>query len=326
MPLTNSQYTQIMRQYENRRQKNRRILQERKKQLYANVPRLKEIEKEITDISYSCTARMIEGDPLAAAQLKTGLDSLRRERGAIFLSLGLPEDYISACYDCPDCRDTGYIGNEKCHCFKQAAIDLIYTQSNIRHILAKENFSTFSFDCYSDSEPDAITGLTPLENARAAYQCAVSFIENFDRSFENLLIYGDTGVGKTFLTNCIAKELLDSGHSAIYFTAYGLFDIFEKNTFHREAGAVQANQHIFDCDLLIIDDLGTELTNSFHSSQLFLCINERILRQKSTIISTNLGLQKIADLYSERTLSRITSSYHILKLSGADIRIQKKLR
>ena len=135
------------------------------------------------------------------------------------------------------------------------------------------------------------------------------FIQEFDYKFSNLFFYGDTGVGKTFLSNCVAKELLDTGHSVIYFTAFQLFDIFAKNTFHRdtEEDIIASHQNVFDCDLLIIDDLGTEMPNSFTISQLFLCLNERILRRRSTIISTNLTLSQIAEIYSERTFSRISS-------------------
>ena len=135
-------------------------------------------------------------------------------------------------------------------------------------------------------------------------------------------------MGKTFLSHCIAKELIDSAHSVIYFSAFELFDTFAKNTFRKgvkEDEQAELYSYIFDCDLLIIDDLGTELTNSFVSSQLFLTINERLLRKKSTIISTNLPIDIFADTYSERVFSRITSNYKMLKLIGDDIRIQKKL-
>ena len=146
-----------------------------------------------------------------------------------------------------------------------------------------------------------------------------------DAAFANLYFFGDTGIGKTFLSNCIAKELLDSGHSVIYFTAFQLFDILSKGVFEKDADAIATHQNIFDCDLLIIDDLGTELSNSFTTSQLFLCLNERILRQKSTIISTNLNMNQVADIYSERVLSRISNSYTIIKLFGDDIRLKKRI-
>jgi DNA replication protein DnaC len=119
---------------------------------------------------------------------------------------------------------------------------------------------------------------------------------------------------------------LDSGHSVIYVTAFQLFDIFEKNTFKKDTDAMASHQNIFDCGLLIIDDLGTELANSFTTSQLFLCLNERILRKKSTIISTNLSMEDLAATYSERICSRIFNSYTLIKLFGDDIRLKKKLR
>ena len=139
------------------------------------------------------------------------------------------------------------------------------------------------------------------------------------------ILRGDTGVGKTFLSDCIAKELIDRSYSVIYLSSFDLFDILAKSKFEKDDAADQMNHHIFDCDLLIIDDMGTELANSFTVSQLFLCLNERLLHHKSTIISTNLSLESLVEIYSERTFSRITSNYTLLKLTGDDIRIKKKL-
>ena len=165
------------------------------------------------------------------------------------------------------------------------------------------------------------TGLTERETARRAYDIARGFVRYFDDSFENLFLYGDTGVGKTFLSHCIAHELLESAHCVMYFSAFDLFDLLADSKFSRDK--TEGQEFVFDSDLLIIDDLGTELTNSFVSSQLFLCINERIMRRKSTIISTNLKLENFSETYSERTFSRIASNYRMVKLEGKDIRIQK---
>ena len=221
----------------------------------------------------------------------------------------------------PICQDTGYVGSQKCSCFKKAEIELLYTQSNLKEILEKENFDHFSFDYYSDTMKNEATGLTERETARRAYDIARGFVRNFDSSFENLFLYGDTGVGKTFLSHCIAHDLLESAHCVMYFSAFDLFELLADSKFSRDK--TEGQEFVFDSDLLIIDDLGTELTNSFVSSQLFLCINERIMRRKSTIISTNLKLENFSDTYSERTFSRIASNYRMVKLEGKDIRIQK---
>ena len=238
---------------------------------------------------------------------------------------GYPADYFQPPYTCPDCLDTGYIGHERCHCLKQAAIDLVYTQSNLKGILEQENFASFSMDYYDNDIYDENTRISSYEAAQNALLQCHRFVDTFDSSFENLLLFGDTGVGKTFLSNCVAKELLDTGHSVIYFSAHHLFDLLAQKTFAKDPQAAESYRNIFDCDLLIIDDLGTELTNHFTTSQFFVCLNERIRKEKSMLISTNLQLFDIATIYSERIFSRISNSFTILHLFGKDIRICKKL-
>lgn len=328
MPLSNSQYDIIIREYNAKLLRRRRLVDKRIKEVYEKEPRLKKIEDAVSSCSLVQAKKLLNGDVTALPKLRGQLTEYKKQRLEILGKLGYSEQYFEPDYECRDCKDTGYIGNERCHCFKQRAIDLVYTQSNIRSILKDENFENFSYDYYSDSQKNPSTGLTSLETMQNAVKDSKKFIQEFDYKFSNLFFYGDTGVGKTFLSNCVAKELLDTGHSVIYFTAFQLFDIFAKNTFHRdtEEDIIASHQNVFDCDLLIIDDLGTEMPNSFTISQLFLCLNERILRRRSTIISTNLTLSQIAEIYSERTFSRISSSFTMLKLFGDDIRIQKKLR
>lgn len=325
MALSNSQYDELIRGYDAVQIRNLHLLERRREEIYAKDPRLLQIDHEIADRSVAQARKLIDGDNAALSDLKSQIERLSGEKEQILRTLGYTPQDLKLQYRCPDCKDTGWVGGRRCHCFVQAAIDLIYTQSNIKEILQKENFSFFSYDYYSTERIDDATGLTSLETAKRAVALCRTFIDNFDSSFENLCFYGETGVGKTFLSNCVAKELLDLGHSVIYFTAFQLFDLFEKNTFDRDSDTVAAHRNLFDCDLLIIDDLGTELANSFTTSKLFLCLNERMLRRKSTLISTNLSMEDLTAVYSERICSRIFSNYTMIRLFGDDIRLRKKL-
>ena len=324
MALSNAQYDEIMRGYQERQLANRHLTLKRQETLYARIPSLKEIDDQIAAISVESARKMLDGDSSALARLKANLADLRAQKATILSSNGYDKSYLEPVFTCEDCKDTGYINGNKCHCFKQEIINVVYSQSNIKNILSKENFSTFSYEYYSDNDKNPTTGLSSLDTVKQAVEKCQHFIDDFHNKPKNLFLYGDTGVGKTFLSNCVAKELLERGNSVIYFTAFQLFDILSKGVFDRDADAIAAHQNIFDCDLLIIDDLGTELSNSFTTSQLFLCVNERILRQKSTIISSNLNPMDILENYSERTFSRITSNYTIINLFGDDIRIKKR--
>jgi|GEM_PF-40310 len=319
MPLQNYQYDTIMREYSKTQSQNRRILEERTQEIYKKIPRIHEIDEEVATLSAKKARALLSGESSGLEDLKAAISLLSQERNALLVCNSYPEDYLELPYKCPVCQDTGYVGSQKCTCFKKAEIELLYTQSNLKEILKKENFDHFSFDYYSDTMKNEATGLTERETARRAYDIARGFVRNFDSSFENLFLYGDTGVGKTFLSHCIAHDLLESAHCVMYFSAFDLFELLADSKFSRDK--TEGQEFVFDSDLLIIDDLGTELTNSFVSSQLFLCINERIMRRKSTIISTNLKLENFSDTYSERTFSRIASNYRMVKLEGKDIRI-----
>lgn len=335
-----------MRRYEQQQLQNQQQLSARRKEIYERFPEYARLDGEIASSSTACARALLadgsqsasgspsrEGDTntdrgkASTGALRLHIQELSRQKQQILGSAGYPKDYLEMHYCCPDCQDTGYIGTQKCHCFRQAIIDLLYAQSNLSDFLEQENFSRFSLDYYSDQKTDSVTGMTARQTASRTLEECKNFVQNFDSSFENLFLYGDTGLGKTFLSHCIARELIEASHSVIYFSAFRLFELFADATFGRTSEDVpsELEQHVFDCDFLIIDDLGTEMTNTFVSSQLFLILNERILRRKSTLISTNLNLETFADIYSERVFSRISSSYTMLKLIGDDIRIQKKL-
>lgn len=327
MALKNDQYNKILREYDERRFRNKYELDKRIQEAYQAIPKLKELEDELISLSAESGRQALFGNTEILNNLKEATAQIKEMQRQLLIDNGYPPDYLCMQYKCSKCKDTGFIDNKKCACFKQAIADMIYAGSNMKSVLDRENFSTFSFKYYSDDYIDETIGLSPLSNMQKIVASCKSFIRHFDKKHDNLLFIGNTGVGKTFLANCIAKELLDRGYTVIYLTAFRLFDILEKYKFGREAeNALAASdqfEYILDCDMLIIDDLGTELNNSFTTSQLYLIINERLLRQKSTLISTNLSLDNLLTNYSERIYSRIISNYSIRRIVGEDIRLCK---
>lgn len=316
MPLTNSQYESILRTYEEKQVRNRHLLAKRTQEVYAKIPAFQEIEETIASISVSQGKKMLLGDEEALSELKDILHNLSMQKENLLVTNGFSKEYLQPIYDCTDCKDTGYIDGQKCHCFKNAMITLLYQQSNLQAMLEEENFSKLSFSYYEGDD------LTRFEKA---VETSKNFIKNFPLDYQNLCFYGTVGTGKSFLSNCIAKELIDGGYSVIYFSAIQLFETLSKYSFDYKSKEELSGVYndIYTCDLLIIDDLGTEVPNSFTISQLFSCLNERHLRKKDTIISTNLSLENLCNTYSERIFSRLTNNFKLLKLSGPDIRNQK---
>ena len=325
MALSNSQYDAIMREYGRQQIENHHKLEERRKEIYARLPVVRQLEAEIAERSVACAKKLLEGDKSVLDRLKEDLKDLREQKALIIRAAGYPDDYLELHYRCPDCRDTGLIDGRKCHCFLQAQMKLLHAQSNLEDVLERENFKALSYEYYDDTEILPQLGITNAAYMRRVVAGCREFVRDFDKKHDNLLFTGSTGVGKTFLTNCIARELMDDFHSVIYLTASDLFDVFSRNKFDYDNAEDMKDMYrfILDCDLLIIDDLGTELNNSF-TSQLFYCINERMNMSRSTIISTNLTLARLRDSYTDRVTSRIMSGYRIIPLYGGDIRLLKK--
>ena len=326
MALSNSQYDAIMREYGRQQIENHHKLEERRQEIYARLPVVRQLEAEIAERSVACAKKLLEGDKSVLDRLKEDLKDLREQKSLIIRAAGYPDDYLELHYRCPDCRDTGLIDGRKCHCFLQAQMKLLHAQSNLEDVLERENFKALSYEYYDDTEILPQLGITNAAYMRRVVAGCKEFVRVFDKKHDNLLFTGSTGVGKTFLTNCIARELMDDFHSVIYLTASDLFDVFSRNKFDYDNAEDMKDMYrfILDCDLLIIDDLGTELNNSFTSSRLFYCINERMNMSRSTIISTNLTLARLRDSYTDRVTSRIMSGYRIIPLYGGDIRLLKK--
>lgn len=328
MALKNSQFDLLMRSYNQKQLKNKHDLDKRIEEIYQKIPRIQEINEEIASASITQAKEMLlKGESSALQTLREKLTKLSQERADLLKLSGYPSDYLQMQYECPDCQDTGFIHGEKCHCFKQAVIEMLYTQSNLKEILKTENFQTFTLEYYDNIMKNEINSKTSYENMKNILLTCQKFVRDFDTQNQNLLFYGDVGIGKTFLSHCIAKELLEASHSVIYLNATELFEAFSHHSFEQENDSDLGDfvSYILECELLILDDLGTELSNSFTNSKLFYCLNERFSRRRSTIISTNLTLDSITMIYSERIFSRIFSNYIALKFYGDDIRLKKKL-
>ncbi len=322
MSLSNSQYEAIEREYERNRDSNRRLLEARRSEVYSAVPAYRELDESVGAICAASARQMLDGDAGARAALREKLADISKRRSILLTQAGFPSDYLDPVYTCADCRDSGYITDEsgartKCRCFRQRELSVRYAQSNIQDIIKRDNFSTLSYEYYQGDD---------LQRFSLAVEISRDFVENFKKRYRNLFFYGTVGTGKSFLSGCIANELLQAGFSVIYFSASGFFDRLAGYAFDAKSReALQSfYEDIYQCDLLIIDDLGTEMTNSFVTSQLFSCLNERGLRKKSVIISTNLNLEDLRDRYSDRIFSRVTSSFSLCKLTGPDIRIYRK--
>ncbi len=328
MALTDTQYDEIMLMYDRRQKENRILMEQRRDEIYSTLPRIAEIDREIASSSIQAARAGLRGSPGTANTAKERNSTLLDEKERLLAEHGYPADYLKPIYTCPLCHDTGRTGQAYCSCFKQAAISILYRQSTLERILETENFDRFELDYYP-KQADAAHTFTSYDQMRNILHKTKKFTEAFDKEGGNLLFYGETGLGKTFLSNCIAKALLDTGHTVLYQSAIHLFeevcaDVRMKKNLRPDSQ--DTYRYLYDCDLLIIDDLGTEYTNSFVSSELYDILNTRMRAGKSTIISTNLNLQELTDRYSDRITTRIFAEYKVFSFYGENIRLAKRRR
>ena len=326
-----------MREYENIRANNRAAQVRRIEEVYEKIPEMKELNNSTGSVAVSRYKESLKSGRLSINDLKNDIDGIKNKKEELLISAGFPKDYMEITYDCKDCKDTGYIDGKKCHCLQLKIRKLLYAQSNLENILSKENFENFSFDYYDNKT------ILPGQNmTNAAYMEGVKrFCEKFaDKYFKintsknavdtasdendrrNIIFSGNTGVGKTYLSNCIAKVLLDRYYSVIYLSAKELFEALVKVKLEKSEDQkyLLLIEEVYESDMLIIDDLGTELSNHFTTTEFFHIINRRVNTEKSTIISTNLSLDEMRDIYSERVTSRIRKSFMYIRLFGNDIR------
>ena len=316
----------ILSDYE--RKRDRAILEQkiRKQKVHNKIPRIKAIDEEIMEIGLSMSRAIIENPESYRGDLediKTHMERLKMEKAYLLTENNIPVDYLDIQYECMECEDTGYLLNgSRCNCLVQTLIDKAYDMSNIKTVLKKENFDTFNINIFPDEIYEG-ESISPRENMKNISGICVDFVNNFDnRNDENLLFYGSTGLGKTFMSNCIAKALLDMNKIVIYQTAFKILEIIERRRFGRDVDRFEDYEYdlLFSSDLLIIDDLGTELSNAFTNAEIFNIVNTRLLGGKKTIISTNLTPKEISDTYTDRVFSRVLEKFIPLKFYGPDLR------
>lgn len=288
--------------------------------IYEKIPEIKRIDTKLSGTERKIIDAIRLG-PNGITERMSALEAeslaLSEKRGRLLLENGYPSSYTEPEYFCPDCSDTGYVNGKMCVCKKRALVMASYESSGIGALMKTQSFDSFSFDYYSG---DA------LIKAKNNYAVSKNYAENFTgKNDGNLLFAGATGLGKTHLSTSVAVSVIDRGFDVKYETAQNLIGDFEDKQFRSTYSAADDDptERYFDCDLLIIDDLGTEMTNQFTVSCLYNLINSRINRGKAMIINTNLSSAELRKRYSDRITSRLFGEFSVLLFEGRDIRAAK---
>lgn len=320
-------YNQIAIMYENDRADNERKTEQRKQSVYGKIPRIKEIDEELVIQSIELGKIMVGGECLTVkeekfAEYEKHMKQLREEKEQLLIENNFSKNYLEPIFTCEICKDTGNDGLKKCACFHKRIIEKNYHNSGIETILQTENFNNFRVDYYSKKMMPNMDK-SPYEVISETLADAKERIKNVKKLPCNLIFLGKTGVGKTFLCNCIAKELLDKGYTLSYYSAFKMFNDLADCHFNRipNEKIMEIQESIYNADVLVIDDLGSEVLNSVTNAYFFDIINNRLLNNLSTIISTNCTIKDLFDKYGERVGSRFSKNYGFYPIYGNDLRM-----
>ncbi|MDP4133906.1 MAG: ATP-binding protein [Bacillota bacterium] len=316
----------VAQDFAEKRQKRESLISARRQELYDKIPELKTLEDEIARSSFSAFRQVASGlDADSAAQLIYNENKkLTDKRDSLIKKAGYKTDYINPPYHCSLCKDTGFLDNSYCKCFKSELVEAAFGESNLAS-LSKNTFDKFSLDWYSKEE-GLQDGISPYENMKSVLAICKNYVSRFETEKDSLLFCGPSGLGKTFLSSCIANELLRSGVSVVYQSSGAVFALLERVKFNKNADEADlyAANRIIDSDLFILDDLGTEFITDYSMAELFRILNTRQISEKKTIVSTNLSVNDLRSTYSERILSRLLGGFSLVRFYGKDIRLKKK--
>lgn len=316
----------ILQEYARARELAQLELEHRIETVYRKIPRIAEIDRQMSQVGMDI-ARWVLSHPedhqKGANEIRATLETLKKERRSLLSANGLDDTFLEISYRCPHCKDTGYTpDNHPCRCLRQKLIDRSYQSSNLGLMLREQHFGTFNLSLFTDRPFQGKT-LSPRDNIRQITDVSKHFIDHFESGSErNLIFHGDTGLGKTFLCSCIARSLLDKGYTVLYLTSFRVAEVMENYRFNRKDNPEYEAPYrmIYDCDLLIIDDLGTEMANTFTNIEFFNILNSRLMAQKKMIFSTNLSRTELMQRYGERVSSRLISQFMGFEFYGADLR------
>ena len=332
--MDSSLLKQLLREYDKKRSVAINNAEKRKQELLNANPKLQEIDKELSLISIQTSKAILTADEKEKEKLLNDLrkksNSLIKEKNNFIKELSKTNNYLEPHFECSMCDDTGYVTKAGkttlCTCLKQRIFDIAYNKSNMGN-LEKENFANFNLRMFSDKPNKELykSEMSPRENIELIKEKSISFIENFDDPNEkNIIFTGSTGLGKTFMINCIANEILKQGKTVLYQTAPIMLDSIIDEKFGNTENKINLQENILNVDLLIIDDLGAERINDLKITELFTIINSRLLNPKlKTIISSNLTIEELFKTYTNRIGSRLVGNYKFLRFFGEDLRFKK---
>ena len=311
-------YSLALGELEEIKRKNKSKEELRRKEVISKLPEIQNIEKELMK-GGTALLQCVLDKKNNFETIKENIRALQKKKLALLKSGGFPEDYLDEIYSCEKCHDTGFINGKRCSCHKMLILKYMSKNSNLTDYMLEQKFENFDFRLFNDSQnPQALKIMQKL------CEKALCFAEDFDKTGDSILLMGNAGTGKTFVSSCIANRALERGKSVYYQTAYRLFEMFEEAKFQGNTENADALKYVFDVDLLIIDDLGTEFISQYTCATFFNIINTRLNEKKSTVISTNLSFEGIDEIYSSRTTSRLVGEYTVLHTAGEDLR--KKIK
>lgn len=316
---------EISKIYTNIREEEKKNYNLRINEISNRFPEIIQIDKTIQKLSLNLSLSILRGKSESEIlSIKEEIQMLRDKRNKMLTDRNLPINYLSLWYKCPKCEDTGVYNHKKCSCYKEKLISLYYKNSDIKELLKSNNFDNFDFSLFSNKKSidNKYSDKANMENI--VNYITETYLPNFNNSDTNLLFYGNSGTGKTFMSCCIAKALLDVGFLVVYKTSDELIRALKDIKFNNN---YELEDLLVNCDLLIIDDLGAEQITDFGTTELYNLLNKKILKNKKMLISTNLNLVGLVKMYTERISSRLTGNFKMLKFhSEDDVRVKVNLR